>query len=287
MKAKIIFRAGAAAVLGALVMALALAKEPTDRTGKKSSLQKTTGDPVYAVLNINNLTTWARYDGHSNHSPGGDDGLIYPRGTGSVIYQDCVAWGGKVFTNAAKTAVAPRQPIRVGGGSYGIGTRAGAVTGSGPTAVAESQSDATVRIFRIRRDYYSMSEADLTRDAAVVNEIGEGAVTASLRAAVLSAYADAWTNWPATTKGAPYIERNGTPGYQAPPAFSATFTVDSLIDQNQDEPGVSGSDPNSPADQVIWTVYNDLLVDEAITFVGSESMGLEVQKTVWGYKRTD
>ena len=141
-------------------------------------------------------------------------------------------------------------------------------------------------MWRIRRDYASMSVADLTYDAAVVNETSEGAVTAAMRTAIFEEYKDAWTNWP-QSKGAPYIERNGTAGYQAPPAFSSTFTAESLVTQNQDEPGVAGGDPNSPADQVIWTVYNDLNVDEAITFVGSEPLGLEVQKTMWAYKRSD
>src|SRR3989304_5116521 len=223
MKAKIIFRAVVGAVLSAILMTLALAKEPADRAGQKRSLLKTTGTPQYQVLNINNLTTWARYDGHSNHSPGGDDGLIFPKGTGSVIYQDCVAWGGKAYldpfdpldppdTVAPFRRQAPQQLIRVGGGSYGI-------------------------------------------------ETSEGAVTAAMRTAIFEEYKDAWTNWP-YAKGAPYIERNGTAGYQAPPAFSSTFTADSLVTQTQDEPGVAGGDPNSPADQVIWTVYNDLNVDE-------------------------
>ncbi|MEK6569742.1 MAG: hypothetical protein AABZ61_00110, partial [Bacteroidota bacterium] len=55
----------------------------------------------------------------------------------------------------------------------------------------------------------------------------------------------------------------------------------------RDEPGVAGGDPNSPADQVIWTASNDLDSDQSRAFQFSEPVGLELQFTIWGYKRTD
>jgi hypothetical protein len=253
---------------------------------------RVTGSPTYAVLNINNITSWMRYDGHSNHSPSADDGMYYPRNTGSVIYQDCLVWGGKVFRNAALTDPAPLQPIRVGGGTYGIGTRAGRVTGSGATAVAEDPSLPSVRIYRIRRDYDTMSEYDLRRDAASVYETSELFATASQMSAVKDQYAVDWANWP-VERGAPFIDRNANGVYDPPPPFNLDwsagpiFTVDSLIPGNYDEPGVAGRDQETPADQVIWTVFNDLNEATAISFEGSYPLGLEVQKTMWGYKRYD
>ncbi len=75
MKAKNFLRAGLTLALGALVGVAAFAKEPTsDQSSKGSRLAKNAGDPKYQVLNINNVTTWLRYDGHSNHSPSSDDG---------------------------------------------------------------------------------------------------------------------------------------------------------------------------------------------------------------------
>jgi hypothetical protein len=253
---------------------------------------RVTGSPTYAVLNINNITTWMRYDGHSNHSPSADDGMYYPRGTGSVIYQDCLVWGGKVFRNAALTDPAPYQPIRVGGGTYGVGTRAGRVIGTGANAVAEDPSLSAVRVYRIRRDYYTMGEWELQRDAASVNEIYPSAVTTTMMTATLAQYALDWANWP-VDRGAPFIDRNGNGVYDPPPPFNLDwtagpiFTVDSLIPGNYDEPGVAGRDVETPADQVIWTVYNDLNESTAISFEGSSPLGLEVQKTMWGYRRWD
>ncbi len=248
------------------------------------------GSPQYAVMTINNITSWSRYDGQSNHSPAGDDGAYYPRGTGSFIYQDGVVWGGKVFTDAARTqpySLSGTQNIRVGGGTYGIGTRAGKIiTPSVGPSGTESPSDISVRIYRIRRDYANMTEAELRRDASAVFEIPESSVNFSQTSQVQAQYGMDWTQWP-VSKGAPFIERNGVPGFQPPPEFSASFGPADLISGGYDEPGVAGADPSFPADQVIWTVYNDLTVSTTTSFVGSYPLGLEIQKTVWAYERND
>ena len=261
-------------------------ERPDKRNREPESLTKGAGTPRYGVLNINNLTTWARSDGLSNHSPGADNGMYYPRGTGNVIYQDGVVWGGKAYLNAAKTQPAPVQLIRVGGGTYGVGTKEGWINGSGASAAAESPNTASNRMYRIRRDYASMSNDELRKDAGDVYEVPSTEVTDAQIVLVKDQYDKDWKEWP-ITRGAPYIDRNRNGRFDAPPAFSSTFTVDSLISQNRDEPGVAGADPNSPADQAMFTIYNDLDRTQALGFMGSEPIGLEVQKTVWGYKRTD
>ena len=279
---------------GALVGSTVFAKDPANKKGDKQTLNKSAGTPRYAVLNINNLTAWFRSDGQSNHSPQADNGLYFPRGTANVIYQDGVVFGAKAFVGGFEGVgtAAPNQTVRVGGGTYGVGTRAGYVTGSGASAVAADPDDADVRIYRIRRDYTLLKNADgtysadLRRDAGNVNEIPTTEVTDAQMEAVYQQYATDWTSWP-VDKGAPYVDRNGDGVYTAPPAFGVGFTLDSLISQGIDEPGLAGVDPNSPADQVIWTVYNDLNLSQAQGFAASEPLGIEVQKTVWGYKRSD
>lgn len=44
--------------------------------------------------------------------------------------------------------------------------------------------------------------------------------------------------------------------------------------------------PETPADQVLWTVTNDLDESTTLAFLGCESLGLEAQFTLWGYKST-
>ena len=263
---------------------VAVAKTPKDQKQEsKGSLSNSAGAPTYQILNINNLTTWHAHDGKSNHSPGGVDGTRFPRNAYTLIYQDGVVWGGKVFTDTGRTTPAALQPVRVGGGTYGVGTKAGWINGTGATATAEPITSAGVKIYRVRRDFKSMSQNELKTDAAESYEKSLDEVSSGEMAAIITQYQIDWDTWP-VAKGAPYIERNGTAGYQAPPAG---WAVDDLIANKLDEPGLAGSDPNSPADQVLWTVYNDLDATQATGFLGSNPIGIECQKTIWGYKRSD
>ena len=263
----------------------AMAKEPANgKRSERQSLYKTAGTPRYQILNINNLWTWYRADGQGNHSPGADNGTYYPRGTKWAIYQDGFMYGAKAYVDAAKTIPAPfSQLIRVGGSTYGVGTREGYVTGFGAAAVPANPGDADVRAYRIRRDWQIMSDDELRRDAAETNEIGVTEASAAQMQVIKDRYAKDWAEWP-VKYGAPYVDRNKNGKYDPPPAFS---NPNELIDKGYDEPGVAGGDPNSPADQVIWLVYNDLDRNQAVGLYGSEPLGLEIQMTLWGYKRSD
>lgn len=277
------------AITGFTFLSYTLAAEnPGASKPDRNRLAKTAGSPHWGQLNINNITTWMRSDGDGNQSPAGDNGAYYPIGTGNVVYEDGLVFGGKVFLDASYTTQ-PTRGIRVGGSTYlsNMGTRAGYVTGLGATAVAADPNLADVRVYRIRRDYYTMTDAIAARDAQLYYELGDVAlVTPTQIAAIRQQYDTDWQNWP-VTKGAPYVDRNGNGIYDPPPAFSAVFGPDKLISGNYDEPGVAGADPTTPADQVMFTVYNDLDKITANNFVGSDPIGVEIQKTAWAYKLTD
>lgn len=276
------------ALLSVLFLTLANAAEkPGSGKNDKQSLGKVSGTPTHQVLNINNITTWGRSDGESNHSPSADNGVYYPVGTGNVVYEDGMVFGSKQYLNAARTQPSQGQKIRVGGSTYlsNVGNKAGYVTGVGAAAKAASPDAPDVRYYKVRRDYYYMTESELAFDAYTRYEhLKQSESTQSEMDAVKAQYDTDWKNWPVAL-GAPYLERNGKAGYQAPPAFGANFNVDSLIAGNYDEPGVG--DPNTPADQVMWTAYNDLDKAQSLRFEGSEPQGIEIQVTTWGYKRTD
>lgn len=285
-KALIFLRSFLAA--GVLLGSMALAKEPASEKGKNDdrSLAKTAAyqPDRYQILNINNLWTWHRNDGQANHSPTGDNGLFFPRGTKWVIYQDGMVFGSRAYVDAAKTIPAPfSQKIRVGGTTYATGQRAGWVDGFGAAAVPHDPGDLKARIYRIRRDWKEMSNDELRRDAAESNEIAVTAVTQAQVQQISDRYAKDWNEWPVDI-GAPFIDRNGNGTYEAPPAG---FAVADLIAKGYDEPGIAGGDPNSPADQVLWSVFNDLHRPTSTTRFGSEPTGLEIQMTMWGYKRSD
>jgi hypothetical protein len=285
--------AGALVLLTVLAWSLANAKEDPANPPKREYLAKTNGTPLARPLNINNFVTWMKTTGQGNWTTSNKDGGIYPRGTSNVIYQDGFEYGGIPYLDAAHTVHAATQPeLRCNGQSYNVGTREGWITGSGANAAAIDPSDPGVRMYRIRRDYASMSVDELRRDAGEVNEKLSTDVTQSDMDAIVAAYAKDWTEWPVAL-GAPYVERNGHAGYQAPPAFNTDptkgklFTVDSLISGKYDEPGIAGADPNSPADQVMWNAFNDLDAVYSQGLWGCDGLGLEFQCTIWGYKRAD
>ena len=60
-----------------------------------------------------------------------------------------------------------------------------------------------------------------------------------------------------------------------------------MISGNFDEPGIAAGDSRFPADQVIWTVFNDLDRDTTRSFADSEPLGLEFQLTQWAFKSKD
>ncbi len=260
--------------------------QPLPNKNARTPAQRTNaaGAPRYSLLNVNNLSTWMRSDGYSNHSPTTNNGTYFPRGTSWVIYQDGIMWGGKAYTDAAMTQPAPfNQLVRVGGANYLVGTREGRVLGSGAAAIPEDPASPAARMYRLRRDYFTMPEAELQRDAAEFYEIPTSVVTPAQMQAVRDQYERDWNEWPVAF-GAPFIDRNHNGVYDAPPPFSANFTVDDLIRGGYDEPGLAGADQNLPADQVMWTVFNDLSNAQTLLLQGSEPLGLEAQVTMWAYK---
>src|SRR5512141_2290155 len=141
------------AVLSLLFLTVATAAEkPGASKDGKQALGKVSGSPNYQILNINNITTWQRADGESNHSAGGDNGVYYPVGTGNVVYEDGIVFGSKLFLDAARKTPTQGQKVRVGGGTYpsNVGTKAGYVTGVGAAATAANPNDPDVHIYRIR-----------------------------------------------------------------------------------------------------------------------------------------
>jgi len=278
----------AVVLLGMVVASVSFAEEEGGKNNRKNeALTKPTGTPHYQILNINNLWYWCQDNGSSNSSRNGDSGTYFPRGMVWLIYQDGMKWSGRCYVDEGLTQPAPfNQTIRIGGCDYGNGTLAGRINGFGATATRADPGDDDTRLYKIRRDYASMSDTERERDAAEFNEGPLSDVTPQDIQDRYDQYELDWNVWP-VDYGAPYIDRNGNGEYDPPPAFSATFTVDDIIPGGYDEPGIAGGDPDSPADMVLWNVYNDLDRIRTIAMEGSEPMGLELQRTVWAYKRTD
>lgn len=246
------------------------------RTSKP--LAKTSQTSVNQTLvNIGQVASWIYSDGRSAIQPDGNSGFYFPRGNliATAVFQDGLVWGGKVNDGG-------NQTVRVGGQTFSIGTLPGAIVSRG---VAEDVNDRlrVDRVWRIRRDY---ATADLQLDAAENNLTTTSAVTQAQIDAVRAQYAEAWRDWPAY-KGAPFYDADGdgqyTPQFKADgsPKVAPGPEEDFDPEKHADEPGIAG------ADQVVWLVANDLDESTVQGMYGSNAIGLEMQLTMWAYRRSD
>jgi hypothetical protein len=211
-------------------------------------------NPQSTMININDLPVWITDNGMLERRP--DDlsaGVTYPRGTSTLVHASGILWGGIV--NDGHTPA-----LRVGGGSYSQGLQPGRILRPG---VAENPANSDVRVYRIRPDWRT---ADLTQDAADLLHVTTFDVTTNDIERVRGDYRRDWIEWP-WQEGAPYVEKNGIPGYQP----------DTSGSPDADVPGIPS------AGQTVWFVANDLDASLVNRLYGSPPVGLELQVTCWAY----
>ncbi len=199
------------------------------------------------LCNINNWSYWLYNDGTSAIAPDGKAGGIYPRGKGNVVYRDGLVWGAWV-----------NGRIQVGGQTFRTGT--------------QPVSD---HIYRIRRDWISLTCSDVVQEAEELNQVPVSAVTDSMLEQILFDYRDDWKNWP-VEQGAPYVDVNQNGIYD--PVRDRDGYPNA---QYGDYPGIDG------ADQVIWFKVNDLDGVYTSSLYGSDPLGIELQVTVWAYNKPE
>ena len=126
---------------GALVLSSVFAKDlPENRSWNKFNFApKLAADaPAYSLINIGNFGYWQKYDAYSAHTPSGNSGGIYPRGTAANIYLDGVLVGGYTGGNL----------LHVSGSIYTNGMVSGYIDENG-----NLQQGGDVRLYRIRKDW--------------------------------------------------------------------------------------------------------------------------------------
>ncbi|MCF7833496.1 MAG: T9SS type A sorting domain-containing protein [Candidatus Marinimicrobia bacterium] len=220
----------------------------------------TTYQTTRTMVNISNWAYWVYYNGQTGHSPDGRSGGIYPRGTASAIYHDGFVWGGYFDTDDNGSG----DQIRVGGSTYNIGTIPGRVitggTYSSGTYSLADMTDASVRVYRVREDYDSLTHEMLIPDAAELNNVDISSVTHSMTQDIMDQYELDWDEWPVAW-GAPYNDLDG----------------DGIYTAGVDEPGMAR------AEQTAWCVVNDYSATASTSLYGSQPIGVELQITVWAY----
>jgi len=252
-----------------LVASPILAKEKggdLDVTRLNGSSQSTVTNRT--LVNVGQVSMWIFANGASAITPGGCSGLFFPRGSSpntAAIFTDGPIWGGLVNDGA-------EPQLRVGGGTYSIGTQPGVILSPGVQEDFSDQQNVD-RIWRVRRDFLT---ADLRQDAAEFNSTTAGNVTDAQIQQLRDIYRADWTDWP-VQKGAPFYDADSNGVYT--PEFNADGSP--KFRPEADEPGLAG------ADQVVWMVNNDLDPGTIQTLYGSPAIGMEVQTTLWAYARSD
>ncbi len=238
-------------VIGALAMTSVFAEKlPEDQSWNNFQFApKLAGDaPAYSLINIGNFGYWQKYDATSAHTPSGNSGGIYPRGTAANIYLDGVLVGGYTGGNL----------LHVSGTIYSNGLVSGYVDDAG-----NLQQGGDVRLYRIRKGWETLTVDQVRQDAAEIYETSVSGVSDAQIQAVLDQYEEDWNNWP-THLGAPFYDLDNDGVYD--PADGET-------------PGVAN------ADQVIWYVASDADVGTTSALYGCTPIGVEIQYTLWGYNQ--
>ncbi len=191
-----------------LITLLVIVQLPgSDNSDKKIPVARThqtnfSNKPMRTMLNVNDFSSWFYASGTSANDPNGDPGGIFPRGTAGVIFTDGLIWGGFVGDSL--------KPLRVGGVTYREGVQPGRIL---PSGQAQDTKHPEVRIYRIRKDYRQMSDADLRQDTAELLLKDEDEVTQSEMDSILKQYETDWQEWPVQL-GAPFYDNNSNGRYE-------------------------------------------------------------------------
>ena len=240
-------------------------KEKADRA---QGLGKTSGNDLYRPFLINNVFNYYSNngDGSYNKFSSSNEGFEFYKGSGkTIIFEDGVVWGGYHKGRAS---------AKVGGSVYQHGLQAGPILSNGTATtdpVADDPTNPANRIYRVRPDIGPKTAfADVQAKIQGEEVAYIGRYESYSAQDIYTQYVNDWNQWPAS-QGAPFTYGKDALGVQR--AAPAPY------DPNFDTPGQPGSD------QTLWYVANDCDPVRVNGLSGSPIIGLEMRRTIWGYKR--
>lgn len=254
-----------------LLMVASLAFAASADKNKGQAVDKTTVNDLYRPFLINNVFNYYSNngDGSYNKFSGDNEGFEFPKGSGKhVIFEDGVVWGGFHKKYVPGGTLGPK----VGGSVYRHGLQAGKIitygtadTSAAGNAIADDPTLAKYRVFRVRPDI-SPDSAFNDKMKTLIAETETQYINRYESFSdqdIYNQYIQDWNEWPAAD-GAPFKDVNGN----------------GIYEPSIDVPGQPGSD------QTLWYVANDLSSSRTNNLSGSAPIGIEQQRTVWGYNRT-
>ncbi len=258
-----------------LMLSVPLAFAGLSEKDKAQGVAKASGDDLYRPFLINNVFNYYSNngDGSFNKFSTNAEGFEFYKGTGkTAIYEDGVVWGGYhkgYSTTDSHGNVIPQA--KVGGSVYKHGLTAGPIVKYGTATtdpVGDDPTNPANRIYRVRPDIGPSTTFDQVSAKLASEEVAYIGRYESFSAQdIYNQYINDWNQWPAAL-GAPFT-------YGDTNAAKAKLPYD----PTRDIPGQPGSD------QTLWYVSNDCNAVRTAALAGSPVIGLEMRRTIWGYKR--
>lgn len=240
-------------LIAVLVVSVGYTRDLNDntRTATQSLYKPAADNPLRSIVNIGNWAYWIRDNGESAFTPSGASGGIYPRGSAPAIFLDGIVVGG--YQNGL---------LKVSGQTHHTGTEPGYIKDGQHVTKAD---DPRVRIYRIRKDWETLTANQVRQGAKELNELANLTdVTTGQIDEIIAQYKKDWEEWP-TEIGAPFYDLNNNGIYE--PDLDET-------------PGIAN------ADQVVWFPITDANRNTTSTgFYGTDPIGLEMQYTLWAYNQ--
>jgi hypothetical protein len=223
---------------------------------------------TYRAFLINNVFAYFANNGDGLYNPfsGNHEGFEFYKGQAKhIFYEEGLLWGGYH---------GGRVIPKVGGSSYRHALQPGPIVtggtaGTTPIAASDTTGD-RYRIYRVRPDIgpgvsYASVQATLQNEETSFLSRYQTLTSEE----VFNQYIKDRNEWPADL-GAPFTYGKNTQGIQR---------TSGPYDPNFDTPGIPG------AMQTLWYVANDLDSSRTYSLAGCPPIGLEVQRTIWGYRR--
>ena len=246
--------------------------------GARATALTTQANVTYHPFLINSVFNYYANngDGSFNRYSTNNEGFEFVKGSGkTLIFEDGVIWGGYHRGYSTRDVKGNTIPLaKVGGSVYRHGLQPGPITqygtaSSGP--LAADPSDPANRVYRVRPDISPNVPFESVQDKLGTDEVQYISRYESVTArTIYDQYLKDWNEWPASL-GAPFTYGRDAGGHQRVPPSS--------YDPRFDVPGKPG------ADQTLWYVANDVDTLTTAFLADSPPIGLEMQRTIWGYHR--
>ncbi|NOY60434.1 MAG: hypothetical protein GXO75_16100, partial [Calditrichaeota bacterium] len=159
--------------------------------------------------------------------------------------------------------------VYIGGMMYSATTLPGLIS------FYETSMPIAKTMWKIRKDWRTLTREQLLEEAAIKYNISESQVTKKMMDDIINQYEMDWKSWP-VKYGAPYIDLN------------KNGVFDPVLDENGLPVAGKGDYPGiTDADQVIFLLVNDQNIQKSKEVFGVKPIGLDLNITIWTYKEED